>query len=101
RKAPAKLTWLPADCPDASIAPLSGCTAELGREAVLDGRGPATPALVFALAHAFNSRAVIVYLKLSGSRLSRRSLPFSPCGYMRKPIDGPLEPGSLTSAASL
>src|SRR3954462_15574359 len=45
------------------------------------------------------SRAVIVYLKLSGSRLSSLSLPVSACGYMRKPTAGPLEPGSRMSCA--
>src|SRR5688572_651887 len=54
-----------------------------------------------AALQAFISRAVMVYLKLSGSRLSRRSRPVSAWGYMRKPTAGPLEPGSFTSWASL
>src|SRR5262249_19591420 len=35
---------------------------------------------------AVNSFAVIVYLKLSGSRLSSRPCAVSPCGYMKKVI---------------
>ena len=43
------------------------------------------------------SLAVMVYLKLSGSRLSRRPLASSTWGYIRKPSSGPLELGNLTS----
>src|ERR1051326_7953849 len=66
-----------------------------------DCPGACDPDAERSLAYALISRAVIVYLKLSGSRLSRRSLPYSPCGYMRKPTLPLAEPGSLMSAASL
>src|SRR6516225_974802 len=41
-----------------------------------------------------SSFAVMTYLKLSASRLSSCTPAVSPCGYIRKPIFGPLEPGS-------
>src|SRR5258708_24955794 len=44
---------------------------------------------------------VISYLKLSGSRLSRRPSIVSACGYMRKPTGTPFEPGRPTSWAKL
>ena len=47
------------------------------------------------------SRAVIVYLKCSGSRLSRRAPPTSACGYIRNGSGFPVDPGSATSCASL
>src|SRR6516165_1546748 len=40
-------------------------------------------------------------LKLSGSRQSRRPSAVSACGYIKKPIGPPLEPGSVTSCAKL
>src|SRR5258708_8379994 len=42
---------------------------------------------------------VISYLKLSGSRLSRRPSVVSACGYMKKPTGAPLDPGRATSWA--
>jgi alpha,alpha-trehalase len=47
------------------------------------------------------SRAVISYLKVSGSRLSSRPSSVSACGYMRNGTRGPREPGSTTSCAKL
>src|SRR5882762_5017050 len=47
------------------------------------------------------SRDVISYLKLSGSRLSRRPSVVSACGYMRKPTGAPFDPGKATSWAKL
>src|SRR5262249_10574799 len=44
---------------------------------------------------------VMLYLKLSGSRLSSRPLPVSPCGYMKKGSVPRVEPGSATSCAVL
>src|SRR5207249_2986404 len=48
-----------------------------------------------------SARVVIVYLKVSGSRLSRRSPPVSACGYMRKPTLPACAFGSFTSCATL
>src|SRR6185369_9808549 len=53
------------------------------------------------LAQALSSFAVMLYLKLSGSRLSRRAPPVSACGYIRNPTFGPIEPGKETSCARL
>src|SRR5918993_1382491 len=47
------------------------------------------------------SRALMVYLKRSGSRLSRRLPPTSACGYIRNGSGFPFDPGSVTSCASL
>src|SRR5215469_552171 len=43
----------------------------------------------------------ISYLKLSGSRQSKRPSSVSACGYIRKPTGAPFEPGSATSCAKL
>src|SRR5438445_3210695 len=49
----------------------------------------------------FNSFAVIVYLKLSGSRLSSRPCAVSACGYMKKVSLPPFELGRAKSFAVL
>src|SRR5260221_5770070 len=49
----------------------------------------------------FNSFAVIVYLKLSGSRLSSRPCAVSACGYMKKVSLAPFELGRAKSFAVL
>src|SRR4030095_13146428 len=51
--------------------------------------------------HALISCVVIVYLKLSGSRLSRRPCAVSDCGYMKKPSFPPrVAPGSAAPVTS-
>src|SRR5437899_3557504 len=50
---------------------------------------------------ALNSFAVIVYLKLSGSRLSSRPCAVSACGYMKKVSLAPVELGRAKSFAVL
>ena len=47
------------------------------------------------------SRAVILYLNVSGSRLSTRSPRDSACGYIRNATLVPFVPGSAMSCASL
>src|SRR5262245_18363946 len=47
------------------------------------------------------SLALITYLNVSGSSESSRSPSTSACGYIRKPILGPEDPGRLTSWAKL
>src|SRR5438552_4422868 len=47
------------------------------------------------------SRAVISYLKVSGSRLSSRPSAVSAWGYIRNGTGAPFEPGSATSWAKL
>src|SRR5882757_8678133 len=44
---------------------------------------------------------VISYLKLSGSRLSRRPSAVSACGYMKNATGAPFDPGRATSCAKL
>ena len=71
------------------------------RKLRLKRRGPhlveASNTPLSGIAIAYISLAVMVYLKLSGSRLSRRPLASSTWGYIRKPSSGPLELGNLTS----
>src|SRR5439155_22655603 len=43
----------------------------------------------------------ISYLKLSGSRLARRTWVVSACGCMKKPTGAPVDAGSATSLAKL
>jgi len=50
---------------------------------------------------AFSSRAVMAYLKASGSSWSRRSPPVSPLGYIRQGSFGPRECGSARSCPVL
>jgi Carboxypeptidase regulatory-like domain len=47
------------------------------------------------------SRACISYLKLSGSRASRRPCAVSACGYIKNPTGPLLAPGRATSCAKL
>ena len=50
---------------------------------------------------AVSSFDVIVYVKVSGSRQSRRPAAVSACGYIRNSSLGPLAPGRATSCATL
>ncbi len=63
------------------------------------GVGETSGARQRALGQAPSSREVILYLKVSGSRLSLRPSPVSACGYMRNATASSLEPGSRTSCA--
>ena len=78
------------------------CAASMCSRRAEDGAGVAGESLPSGDNQiAVSSFAVIVYLKLSGSRQSRRTPAASPCGYIRKPSLGLVEPGSATSCAKL
>ena len=90
---------LGADYMDSQLA----CQQHLGPKSV-------TRKLVFAFTSTALCRQLVVdvssfevisYLKLSGSRQSRRPSAVSACGYMRKPTGVPVDPGSATSCAKL